>query len=192
MSGVRSVGIPVLPDGRRREYVRVADASVESLRAELALLAARFVLPGPGPDVNRAITVACDLLAHDMDTSATVAVAALAYGTPLRDAGPVIRDMLREQGFPAAGPGASEAEEFTTVLRAVATGGMQAGEFWIFFMGVVPAWDRQDELQRRLIQPKHDVLRLRNFVDLREPDLGGRHQTKPACMACRRRDYPIT
>lgn len=158
MSGVRSVGIPVLPDGRRREYVRVADASVESLRAELALLAARFVLPGPGPDVNRAITVACDLLAHDLDTSATVAVAALAYGTPLRDAGPVIRDMLREQGFPAAGPGASEAEEFTTVLRAVATGGMLAGEFWIFFMGVVPAWDRQDELQRRLMVLLNDWL----------------------------------
>jgi hypothetical protein len=131
---------------------------VDSLRAELSLLAARFVLPGLGPDVNRAMTVACDLLTQDLDTPATVAVAGLAYGTPLRDAGPVIRDMLREQGFPAAGPGASEAEEFATVLRAVAAGGMQAGEFYIFFMRVVPAWERQDELQRRLVVLLNDWL----------------------------------
>jgi hypothetical protein len=110
-----------------REDVRVVDASVDSLRAELALLAARFVLSGVGPDVNRAIRVACDLLARDLDAPATVGVAALAYGTPLRDAGFVIRDMLREQGFPAAGPDAGEAEEFITVLRAVAAGGMETG-----------------------------------------------------------------
>ena len=129
----------------------MGDASVDRLHAELALLAAGFVLPGLGPDVNRAITVACELLAQDLDTPATVAVAALAYGTPLRDAGPVIRDMLREQGFPAAEPGTGEAGEFTTVLRAVAAGGMQAGEFFTFFMGAVPAREQQDELQRRLV-----------------------------------------
>jgi hypothetical protein len=56
----------------------------------------------------------------------------------LHDAGPGIRDMLREQGFPAAGPDAGEAEEFTTVLRAVAAGGVQTGEFFTFFMRVVP------------------------------------------------------
>jgi hypothetical protein len=135
----------------RREDVRVVDASVDALRAELGLLAARFVLPGLGPDVNQAIRVACDLLVRDLDTPATVAVAALASGTPLRDAGPVIRDMLREQGFPAPGPDASEAEEFTTVLRAVAAGGMQTAEFYSFFMRMVPAWEQQDELQRRLV-----------------------------------------
>lgn len=143
---------------RRRDDVRVADAYTDSLHAELALLAARFVLSGLGPDVNRAITVACDLLVHDLDTPATVAVAALAYGTPLRDAGPVIRDMLREQGFPAAGPGATEADEFATVLRAVAAGGMPAGEFCTFFMCVVPAREQQDELQRRLVVLVNDWL----------------------------------
>lgn len=148
---VGSAGIAVCRMARRREYVRVSDASVHSRRAELALLAARFVLPGLGPDVNRAIRVACDLLARDLGTPATVAVAALEYGTPLRDAGPVIRDMLREQHFPAAGPDASEVEEFTTVLRAVGTGGMQTGEFFTFFMRVVPAWEQQDELQRSLV-----------------------------------------
>jgi hypothetical protein len=146
-----SAGIPVCRMARGREYVRVNDASADSLRGELAVLAARFVLPGLGPDVNRAITVACELLARDLDTAGTVAVAALAYGTPLRDAGPVVFDMLREQGFPAPGPGASEAEELITVLRAVAAGGLQVGEFFTFFISRVPAWEQQDELQRRLV-----------------------------------------
>jgi hypothetical protein len=108
-------------------------------------------MPGLGPDVDRAIRVACDLLAQNLDTPATVDVAALSYGTPLRDAGPVIREMLREQGFPAARPDSSNAEQFTTVLRAVAAGGMQAGEFFSVFIRLVPAWEEQDELQRRLM-----------------------------------------
>jgi len=138
--------------------VRVADASVDSLRAELAVLAARFVLSGLGPDVNRAITVACELLARDLDAPGTVAVASLACGTPLRDAGPLIFDMLREQGFPAPGPDAGEADELTTVLRAVAAGGLQTGELFTFFMRRVPARERQDELQRRLVVLLNDWL----------------------------------
>jgi hypothetical protein len=131
--------------------VRVGEASSDFLRAELAVLAARFVLSGLGPDVNRAITVACELLAQDLDTPATVAVAALAYGTAMRDGGPLIFDMLREQGFPAAAPDASEAEELTTVLRAVAAGGLETSELYAFFMRRVPAREQQDELQRRLV-----------------------------------------
>jgi hypothetical protein len=94
--------------------VRVDDVSVDSLRGDLALLAARFTPPGTGPDVDWAIAVACELLVRDLDTPATVAVAALRYGTPLRDAGPDIREMLREQGFPV--PGSGESEQFTTSL----------------------------------------------------------------------------
>jgi hypothetical protein len=134
-----------------REDVGVADASADSLCAELALLAASFVLPYRGLDVNRAIRVACDLLVRDLDTPATVAVAGLAYGTTQGDAEPVIRDMLHEQGFPADGPGAGGARELITVLRAVAANGMQIGEFFTFFMRLVPAWEQQDELQRRLV-----------------------------------------
>lgn len=73
---------------------------VDAVRTELALVAARFVLPGLGADVDQAIGVACDLLEVGLDTPATVAVAGLSYGTSLRDAGPVIREMLDEQGFP--------------------------------------------------------------------------------------------
>jgi hypothetical protein len=129
----------------------VSDDSADSLRADLALLAARFVLSGLCPDVDQAIRVACGLLVHGLDTPATVAVAALRYGTPLRDAGPVIREMLDEQGFPAAGPGASDAEEFATVLRAVGTGGLGVREFFSVFMRCVPASAQQDELQRSLM-----------------------------------------
>ncbi len=59
---------------------------LELLHAGLALLAARFVLAGVGPDVDQAIKLACELLACELDTPATVDVAALRYGTPLRAA----------------------------------------------------------------------------------------------------------
>ncbi len=124
---------------------------VEVLHAGLALLAARFVLPGIGPDVDQAITLACELLAQDLDTPATVEVAALSYGTPLRDTGTLIREMLQQQGFPAPGPVAGEAEEFRAVLRALATGGLQAGEFFVVILNYLPAWEKQDELDRRLV-----------------------------------------
>jgi hypothetical protein len=137
---------------------------VDALQAELALLAAQFVLPGLGPDVDRAIRVACDLIAGELDTPATVGVAVLSYGTPLRDAGHLIRDMLREQGFPAAEPGAGDAEVFTILLRAVAAGGMQVGEFFSVFMKHVPAWKKQNKLQRSL------VVLLNDWVDQTTPE----------------------
>jgi DNA-binding transcriptional LysR family regulator len=59
--------------------------------------------------------------------------------------------MLSEQGVPAAGSNASDAEQFATVLRAVGAGGLGIGEFYGFLMSRVPAWDRQDELQRCLL-----------------------------------------
>ena len=55
-----------------------------------------------------------------LDTPATVNVAALRYGTPLRGAGPLLREMLQEQGFPAPRPDAGETEKFRAVLRALA------------------------------------------------------------------------
>jgi hypothetical protein len=124
---------------------------VERLRAELALLAARFVLPGLGPDVDQAIRLACQLLVRELDTPATADVAAFRYGTPLRDAAPLIRQMLLEQGLPAPGPDASPAAEFRTVLRALAAGSLAVGEFYAIFIDHMPAWDKQNELDRRLM-----------------------------------------
>jgi hypothetical protein len=124
---------------------------VEALHAELALLAATFVLPGPGPDVDQAIRLACELLIRELETPATVDVAALRYGTPLRDAAPQLRQMLEEQGFPAPGPDTSQAGKFRAVLRALATGSLPAGEFYVILLDRLPAWDKQDQLDRRLM-----------------------------------------
>lgn len=124
---------------------------VEALRAELALLAARFVLPGLGPDVDQAIRLACELLACELDTPATVDVAALRYGTPLRDAAPLLRQMLQEQGIPAPDPDASQAREFRAVLHALATGSLAVGEFYAILIDHLPTRDKQDELDRRLM-----------------------------------------
>ena len=124
---------------------------VEVLHAELALLAARFVLPGHGPDVDQAIRLACELLACELDTPATVDVAALRYGTSLRDACPLLREMLQEQGFPAPGLDASQTGEFRAVLRALAAGSLAVGEFYTILIDHQPTWDGQDELDRRLM-----------------------------------------
>jgi hypothetical protein len=124
---------------------------MEALHAELALLAARFVLPGLGPDVDQAIRLACELVVRELGTPATADVAALRYGTPLRDAAPLLRQMLQEQGFPAPGPDASQAREFRAVLRALAAGSLAMGEFHAILIDRLPAWDKQDELDRRLI-----------------------------------------
>lgn len=45
---------------RRREYVRVGDTSADSLRRRADAAAASFVLPGSGPDVNRAVRYTAD------------------------------------------------------------------------------------------------------------------------------------
>jgi hypothetical protein len=124
---------------------------VQVLHAELALLAARFVLPGLGPDVDQAIKLAREVLACGLDTPATVGVAAMRYGTALRDAGPLLREMLEEQGFPAPAPGEGQDREFRAVLRALAMGGLTVGEFCLIFLDHLPAWDEQDELDRRLM-----------------------------------------
>ena len=36
------------------------------------------------------------------------------------------------------------------VLRALAAGGLQVGEFYVILIDHLPAWDKQDELDRRL------------------------------------------
>ena len=136
----------------------------ENERRALALLAARFVLPGVGPDVDAAIRLACDLVAQDRETAATVEVAGLRYGTTLRDSEPMIRQMLAEQGLPTAERDAPEPERQAVVLRAVGAGGLTVGEFFGHFMSTVPAWDDQSEQQKAL------VLALNDWVDATTPE----------------------
>jgi hypothetical protein len=136
----------------------------ERERGALALLAARFVLPGIGPDADAAIRLACDLVAHDHETPATVEVAGLPFGTALRDSESVIRQMLAEQGMPTTERDAPEPERLAVVLRAVAAGALGVGEFFGFFMSSVPAWADQTDRQRAL------VLALNDWADAITPE----------------------
>jgi hypothetical protein len=120
--------------------------------AELALLAARFSLPGPRlPDVDRAIELACRLLAGNLETPATTEVACLAYGTPLRDAEPVLRQMLFEHGIAVSGPETGGAGQFRAALRAFGASAIDIGEFSAIFYRQLPAWNEQDATQRALV-----------------------------------------
>lgn len=124
---------------------------VESLRATLASLAADFAWFRADPDVDRAISVACELLARDLDTPATVEVAALGWRTPLSVAEPSIRDMLLEQGFPAPGPDAGETENLRALLRAVVAGGLDVPELAADIWPHDPEWAEHDENWRQLL-----------------------------------------
>ena len=64
--------------------------------------------------------------------------------------------MLREQGVapPPTLPGADPA--YTTALWAVCCGGLTVGEFSAVFYNYLPAWDDQDEVQRRIVVLLHE------------------------------------
>jgi hypothetical protein len=128
------------------------DGLVAYRDAELALLAARFSLPGPClPDVDRAIDLACRLLAGDLETPATTEVACLAYGTQLRDAEPVLRQMLFEHGIAVSGPETGDAGQFRAALQAFGASVINVGEFSAIFYRLLPAWNEQDATQRALV-----------------------------------------
>ncbi len=122
------------------------------MRVQMWRLAARLVRPGLGPDPDQAIRLACDLIVRGLDTPAAVSVAALSYGTTLRDAGPLIRDMLTEQGIPLPGEDATDDERLGFMIRGFANGGLDYGEFFTAFIGAVPRWEDQDESQREIVR----------------------------------------
>lgn len=121
--------------------------------SELALLAAQFSLPGLRlPDVDRAIDLACRLLAGNLETPATTEVACLSYRTPLRDAEPVLRQMLIEHGITVSGPETGDADQlFRAALRAFGSSAIDIGELSAIFYPLLPTWNEQDTTQRALI-----------------------------------------
>jgi hypothetical protein len=123
-----------------------------TLRARLEALAVTFALPYLLPNTDDAIALACDLLVEDLDTPATVGVAALSYGTPFSESEPLIRAMLAEHEVPAPGPGATERERFGVVLRAFSGGGLGLNAFLTALYRGVPEWHEQSEVQRSLIR----------------------------------------
>jgi hypothetical protein len=126
------------------------DDLVADREAELALLAARLSLPGtPPPDVDRAINLACRLLAGNLETPATIEVACLRYGTPLRDAEPILRQMLIEHGMAVSEPEA-DADQLRAALRAFGANAIGVGEFSAIFYRLLPSWNEQDATQRAM------------------------------------------
>jgi hypothetical protein len=122
------------------------------LRAQLYAVAARFVLFPHRSDVDSAIRLACELLVRDFDTPATVSVASLPYGTTVRDSGPLVGDMLREQQVPLPIEDADETQRFDFLLKAFAARGISAGEMVMALLRIAPPWDKQTDTQRALIQ----------------------------------------
>jgi hypothetical protein len=130
----------------------VAEADPEAdLRAQLHRLAVQFVLPCL-PDVDQAIRLACELIVHDLQTPATISVAALSYGTTLRDSESLIRDMLSEQGVWLPEDEATEPERFNFVLRAFASGGIGVADMITALFHALPSWEDQTEVQRALLR----------------------------------------
>jgi len=101
--------------------------------------------------VDRAIDLACRLLAGNLDTPATIEVACLSYGPPLRDAEPVLRQMLIEHGIAVNGPETGDADQFRDALRAFGSSAIDIGKFSVIFYRLLPAWNEQDATQHALI-----------------------------------------
>jgi hypothetical protein len=86
-----------------------------------------------------------------------VEVACLRYGTPLRDAEPVLRRMLREHGIPVTEPGASDVERFRAALQAFGAGAIGLSEFAAVFYQMLPSWSEQHGIQRSLNLLLHEL-----------------------------------
>ncbi len=135
------------------QNVRVAGMGREAeLRARLYRLAMRIAFPGPVPDVDQAIRLACELLTLERDTPATIDVAALHWGTAFRDAEPLIRDMLGQQQVLVPEPGTGQPELLGFLLRAFADGCLAWSEIWHRLLDLLPRWQDQGQAQRELMR----------------------------------------
>jgi hypothetical protein len=136
----------------------VVNAPAESrLRERLKAMAVSLALPGRLPWTDDAISLACDLLAANIDTPATVEVAALSYGTTWSDSEQLVRTMLAEHGLPVPGANASDAERFDFVLRAFASYGLTLHAFLTALYRGLPEWHEQTEIQQALVLLANDL-----------------------------------
>ncbi len=126
------------------------DETPDALTLRLVRVAADLALPGLGPRVEQAVSLAVDLVVADRDTPATLTVASLGRGATLRDSGEDIRSMLREQGVVPPTPPAGEDPAYVTALWAVGLGGLGVGEFSVVFYNFLPSWNEQSDAQRRI------------------------------------------
>lgn len=120
-------------------------------------LAKPFLFQGSLPDVDEAIRLACDLLVEGMDSPATTSVAALPFGTTVRDCEPLIREMLLEHGLQTPDEDSSDDERFGVMLQWFAAGHLTFGDIWGSFLRWLPAWEEQTAFQRALVRLSNEL-----------------------------------
>lgn len=120
-------------------------------------LAKPFLFPGRLPDVDGAIRLACDLLVNDLDSPATIRVAALPFGSSARDWEPLIRAMFLEQGVLTPDREASDDERFRFMLQWFAAGYLTLGDIWQSLLSWLPAWEDQAPFQRVLARLSNEL-----------------------------------
>lgn len=100
--------------------------------------------------VRNAVEIASILVGEGDDRPATLAVACLPANAIQSDAEPLIRAMLTEQGVPSLPENAEDAH-LRGLLAAFARRVVEVHEFIGEFYSQLPAWDRQDGLQRETV-----------------------------------------
>jgi hypothetical protein len=142
---------------------RVVDDHSSAIRPSLYALAVGMSSPA-GLWVDRAIDLACELVANGSEAPDTVSVAALSHGTRRADAEDLVLGMLREQGVPTIPPFGSEHDRFELLKQAFAMGGVPIEMFEGPFYVQVPEVGQQTHEQELILQ----------LLDARE------HETNPS------------
>jgi hypothetical protein len=120
-----------------------------SLQARLSRLAARIALGRRSDSIPEAIALACDLAVADVLTPGVLEVASLDSDATWRDSSDHILEMLKGLGFEAPEV-ADESTAWPLILRAFASWDLPLNDFYAPFLQRLPAWDKQDALDRSL------------------------------------------
>lgn len=126
------------------------EESSTDFSTRLKRLAVELVLE-TRPAVDPAVSLASDLVAADLDTPATVAVASLCGGASLSEAEAALRSMLEEQGI-ALPAFDSDDDRYATIQHAFAYLDLPLADFEGPFYEQLVEWDQQGPLDRRIVR----------------------------------------
>lgn len=121
----------------------------EPFQSRLGRLAAEVAIGRWATATERAIELACDLIAAGLAPEAVVDVATLSPNETWREAGPVVLAMLATLGIPLPDP-SDEAAEWELLLRAFGFWQLPVADFYGPFLHRLPAWDEQSPMERSI------------------------------------------
>lgn len=127
----------------------MTDNATTAFADRLHGIAVDFILP-TGLNVNKAVTLAEDMVAAGVGDSATVAVATRTRDSSVSDADQAVRGMLAEHGIDVPQP-RGEQEDYQVLLRAFGHWDLPLHNFEGPFYVRIPAWDAQEPLDRALV-----------------------------------------